>query len=79
MRAYKTVYVIVFSSAMVDCLANSLENSELKPGKLEVDTECLAQKISLSKYITKECHCDVSVLFPLSHCYLQRNVFVELT
>lgn len=46
--------------AIVDCLADSMEKSESKPGRLEVDTGNTVQKISLQKYITSECKCEVS-------------------
>ncbi|XP_053379743.1 pleckstrin homology domain-containing family M member 2-like isoform X2 [Mercenaria mercenaria] len=44
--------------ALVDCLADSMEKSESKPGRLEVDTGNTIQKISLQKYIAHECKCE---------------------
>ena len=38
-----------------------MEKSESKPAKLEVDTDATTQKISLRKYVTKECRCEVSM------------------
>ncbi|XP_060578073.1 pleckstrin homology domain-containing family M member 2-like isoform X2 [Ruditapes philippinarum] len=44
--------------AMIDCLADSMEKSDSKPGRLEVDTGNTIQKISLQKYIAHECKCE---------------------
>lgn len=45
--------------ALLDCLADSMEKSESRPGRLEVDTGNTVQKISLQKYIANECGCEV--------------------
>ncbi|KAH3824298.1 hypothetical protein DPMN_126132 [Dreissena polymorpha] len=45
--------------ALVDCLASSMEKSEMKPGRLVVDTGNTIQKIALQKYIAAECKCEV--------------------
>ncbi|KAL4221681.1 RUN [Mactra antiquata] len=44
--------------SIVDCLADSMEKCESKPGQLEVDTSNTLQKISLQKYIRAECRCE---------------------
>ena len=51
--------------AIVDCLALTMEKSESKPAKLEVDAGAIPQKISMRKYVTQECQCDVSYYLPL--------------
>ncbi|XP_052213431.1 pleckstrin homology domain-containing family M member 2-like [Dreissena polymorpha] len=45
--------------ALVDCLASSMEKSEMKPGRLVVDTGNTIQKIALQKYIAAECKCEM--------------------
>ncbi|XP_052821239.1 pleckstrin homology domain-containing family M member 2-like isoform X2 [Mya arenaria] len=45
---------------IVDCLADSMEKCDFRPGRLEVDPSNTIQKVSLQKYITAECKCEAS-------------------
>ena len=53
----------------MDCLALTMEKSESKPAKLEVDAGAITQKISMRKYVTRECQCDVSCIYLRLFCH----------